>query len=78
MGELRYEVTAMFDDGLFKIVDSEWVQIGPPNPPCRCLYCLTSGRRPSRPLSPSDGASSRPLRETRAEPLPTRSGTGSA
>ena len=43
--KMTYKVRARFDDGLFDLDDDgNWRKIGPPNPPCRCLYCVTSGR----------------------------------
>lgn len=42
---ITYKVTARFDDGLYDVdEDGNWRKIGPPNPPCRCLYCVTSRR----------------------------------
>ena len=46
-GPISYKVTARFDDGLYDLDEhGNWRKIGPPNPPCRCLYCMTSGRLP--------------------------------
>lgn len=56
--KIKYIITAKFDDGLFDLdEDGNWRKIGPPDPPCRCLYCMTArGLRYSAPDPVSSSA----------------------
>lgn len=43
---MTYKVTARFDDGLYDLDEvGNWRLIGPPDPQCRCLACMTSPLR---------------------------------